>query len=118
MALQPAYQYIAVPLRLVDADTIEVRVDLGFRAFIVTPVRLLGVNAPERDTPEGQRAIEWARAWLDRTNAWSQGLLIRSAKPGQYGDKFGRWLAIVHDAQNHCLNDDMVVAGHAVRIKG
>lgn len=114
----PAYEYLATALRLIDGDTFEVRVDLGFRAFIQTPLRLLGVNAPEKNTPQGQLAKEWTQGWLDLNEAWTRGLWIKSAHPGVYGDKYGRWLAVVRSmSMVSCLNDDILKAGHAVVLK-
>ena len=44
------YQYSATVNRVIDGDTIEVTVDLGFSLSWVTPVRLFGINAPEMNS--------------------------------------------------------------------
>ncbi len=41
------YRYIAELIRVVDGDTIDVRVDLGFQITQVIRVRLKGINTPE-----------------------------------------------------------------------
>lgn len=116
MSVQPAYEYAAYPVRVIDGDTIEVRVDLGFRCSVTTPLRLLGVNAPEKSTAPGKVAMQWTSDWLLDHGALQKGLWIVSAHPGVYGDKYGRWLARVHDAtQKDCLNEDILTAGHAVK---
>jgi micrococcal nuclease len=116
--LQPVYRYAAQTLRVIDGDTIVVRVDLGFRAHIDTPLRLLGVNAPEHGTPAGDAATAYTTGWLNAafvTAKRGPALVIDSAKPGEYsGDKYGRWLATVWDQHGACLNEDLVSAGHAV----
>ncbi|CAB4195564.1 COG1525 Micrococcal nuclease (thermonuclease) homologs [uncultured Caudovirales phage] len=46
--LNSLYTYRATVLRVVDGDTIDVRLDLGFHIFRECRVRLLGINAPEK----------------------------------------------------------------------
>lgn len=116
--MQPVFQYHAMPQRLVDADTIKVTVDLGFRTYITTPLRLLGINAPEKNTQPGQEAIKWVQGWMGQGRAWDDGLIVSSAHPGDYGDKYGRWLGTVYDLDGRCLNADILKAGHAVVMKG
>jgi micrococcal nuclease len=117
--LRPVYRYRARCLRIIDADTLDVdtldvEVDLGFRTHIRTPLRLLGLNAPERNTEPGRRAIEWVAVWISKTGI-ATNLVIDSARPGDYsGDKYGRWLATVWDEQGRCLNTELLAAGHAV----
>lgn len=112
------WTYQARCLRLIDGDTLHVEVDLGFRSHIRTPVRLLGVNAPELSTPEGQAALTWVAGWMAGAGV-SAALTIQSAHPGDYsGDKYGRWLATVWRSDGACLNDDLLASGHAVPMKG
>lgn len=113
-APRPDYLYVAVPLRVIDGDTIEVAVDLGFKASITTPVRLFGVNAPEKSTASGHIAAQWTQRWLDSHDAWRLGLTIRSVHPGAYGDKYGRWLARVWASSGAELNQELLASGNAV----
>jgi micrococcal nuclease len=116
--LAPVYRYRARCLRIIDADTLDVEVDLGFRVHVRTPLRLLGLNAPERNTDAGRRAFEYVAVWISKTGI-STTLVIDSAKAGDWsGDKYGRWLAVVHDTDGRCLNDDLLAAGHAVPMGG
>ncbi len=91
MALTPAYRYRGFVRRVIDADTFEIVVDLGFRASITIPVRLRGYNAPELSTPEGKAAAAHA----------AQRLMGCSVLVESYKDKqsFARWVADVwtHD---------------------
>lgn len=112
-APQPNWTYRATLVRVVDGDTIVVTVDLGFRASITTPVRLAGVNCPEHGTTAGDAATRYTTRWLAGAD-----LTIVSDKPDRYGDKYGRWLAVVHRADGHVLADDLVTAGHAARWDG
>lgn len=105
----PAYRYSAIVRRIVDADTIDLDVDCGFRAWRMRErFRLAGINAPEMRGPQRQ-AGQAARAWLEAALPIGSAVVIESAKDP---DVFGRWIArIWHDGT--CLNDALVEAGHA-----
>ena len=54
------YEYHAVVDRVVDGDTLDVTIDLGFHTYIKTRVRMEGMNAPEsrtRDLEEKERGL-------------------------------------------------------------
>ncbi len=77
--------YIATVNRVIDGDTYDVTAYLGLGVTYRTKVRLLGVNCPERFTPEGQAATERAKQLLE-------GKQVRLATE-QKVDKYGRLLA-------------------------
>lgn len=54
--------YSAERLRVIDGDTFVLRVDLGFAVSITVPIRLAGLDTPERFTPEGRAARSAAEA--------------------------------------------------------
>lgn len=81
------YHYEALLLRVIDADTIEVDLDIGFSMHLRTKLRLLRVNAVERNTPQGLEAF--ARTIEVLRNA--EDLVVQTKKP----DAFGRQLAEV-----------------------
>ena len=60
------YNYLALAERVVDADTIECRIDLGFNIQYLMHVRLKGVNAPERNTPEGKVMTQQVSEWITK----------------------------------------------------
>lgn len=109
----PTWIYEAALLRVVDGDTLEVAVDLGFRVRMITPVRLNGLNCAEHDTPAGDAATAYNTEWLAKIPV----LVIVAAKPRDFGDKFGRWLATVW-GNDRCLNDDLIASGHAITWNG
>lgn len=109
--MRPSYTYAATVLRVVDGDTIDVEVDLGFRVTTRQRVRLNGVNAPEHNTAEGQTAIRWVHDWLARHTP-SAAVVITSSKPGG-GDKYGRFLAAIATGDGHDLATDLIAAGYA-----
>ncbi len=111
LVVAPTYRYAATVERVIDGDTIVVSVDLGFRLAWSTPVRLYGVNAPEIGTLAGKQSLNYTARWLRE----AARVVIESAHPGRAGDKYGRWLARVFNAETGaCLNDDMLLAAMAV----
>ncbi len=50
------YTYKAVVTNVVDGDTVDVRIDLGFRMYSVQRIRLAGIDTPERGQPGYQEA--------------------------------------------------------------
>lgn len=79
-------------IRVIDGDTFEVKIDLGFHLFIIEKVRLYGVNTPEirtRNQKEKLKGLEAKKFVEDIFNNNSTNLKIKS-----YGkDKYGRILA-------------------------
>jgi micrococcal nuclease len=52
--MKPTYVYAATCAKVIDGDTYDLLVDLGFRVFEKVRVRLRGYNAPEMHHPGGQ----------------------------------------------------------------
>lgn len=107
------YDYSCTVVRIIDADTVILTVDLGFRLSATMPFRLYGVDAPELPTPAGVAARDFAVAWLADTQSWAP-LRVTTYK----ADSFGRWLAEVYAATGEPpephLTGALVAAGHAV----
>lgn len=76
-------------VRVVDGDTVDLDVDLGFHLSAVLRFRLLGVDTPERSDPLFGAAAAFTRAWLI---ARAPRLRVATSK----ADGFGRWLADVY----------------------
>ena len=115
------FVYRVTVVKVVDGDTLDVDIDLGFSMTLVGQrLRLLGVNTPEIKGPTreaGMRAKAFTRAWFDsHTN-----IMIRSRKrePGHAEkDAFGRYLVEVYGdnekGEQSCLNDALLFTGNAV----
>lgn len=104
------YEYEATLIRVIDADTFEFNIDLGFYTHVYEKVRLRGVNAPERFTVDGRAATAFVKGWFfDNPN-----LLLKTYKT-DLTDKYGRWVAdVLTVGLGHNLAEDMLYAGHAV----
>lgn len=75
------FTYTADVVRVVDGDTLRVRVDLGFRTGIRHILRLRGIDTPELSTEEGTRA----KAYVQRVIADSPIVAVRTFGKGRYG---------------------------------
>ena len=105
--------------RVVDGDTIDVTIDLGFDLFKKERVRVAGVDTPEKRTRDleekelGIDATNWLKEKLEGAVAGDDDLIIRTELVGGVG-KYGRllgWLYIGTDELS--LNERMITEGFA-----
>ena len=105
--------------RVVDGDTIDVTIDLGFDLYKKERVRVAGVDTPEKRTRDqeekvlGLDATNWMKDQLESAINGDDELTIRTELDGGVG-KYGRllgWL-YVGDADSS-LNEQMIVEGYA-----
>ena len=105
--------------RVVDGDTIDVTIDLGFELYKKERVRVAGVDTPEkrtRDKEEKELGID-ATNWLkDKHNETIKGdeeLVIRTELKGG-GGKYGRLLGWLYVGDSDIsLNEHMITEGYA-----
>ena len=106
-------------VKVVDGDTIDVLIDLGFDLYKKERVRIAGVDTPEKRTRDleekalGLDATYWMKKHLEATIAGDEELTIRTELKGGTG-KYGRllgWL-YVGDA-TVSLNEQMITEGYA-----
>ena len=84
MSASGLYRYRAHVDRWVDADTVDLLVDLGFAMFAHLRFRLARVNAPERGTDEHPAAL----AIVERLAPAGSQVFVESRR----GDRYGRWI--------------------------
>ncbi len=90
------YTYKAELERVVDGDTIHVKIDLGFGIFHREILRLAKINAAESDTPEGKKATACLKKILESVPF----LIVKTNKT----DIYGRYVADVFLAKKNALN--------------
>jgi len=105
----PDYKYKAKVVRVVDGDTIEVIIDLGFRLTIQEQIRLADIDTPELRPRKGTKAqreqekqkareardyvmMKLADYYYGSFPSTAKDLYIRVYK----GDSFGRWIADIY----------------------
>jgi endonuclease YncB( thermonuclease family) len=81
------HEYEAVVVRVIDGDTLELNVDLGFKTWRIGSFRLAGINAREKSQPGGAEA----KAHLVQLLPAGKKLLISSIKVDKYGDRYDCW---------------------------
>ena len=105
--------------KVLDGDTIDVTIDLGFDLYKKERVRVAGVDTPEKRTRDkeekalGIDATNWLKKKLEDTIAGDEELSIRTELKGGVG-KYGRllgWLYIGDDTIS--LNEQMITEGYA-----
>ena len=105
--------------KVVDGDTIDVTIDLGFDLYKKERVRIAGVDTPEKRTRDleekalGLDATYWMKKQLDDTIKGDEELIIRTELKGGTG-KYGRllgWLYVGDDTVS--LNEQMITEGYA-----
>lgn len=99
------YEYQAKVVRVVDGDTVDVLVDLGFHISIEMKLRLQGINAPELKEEAGKTSRDYLFNRL-----YNKSVTIKTVKDRQ--EKYGRYLAtILLDGQD--INEELVTNGYA-----
>ena len=114
--LNTLYQYkVKEILKVVDGDTVDVIIDLGFDVFLEKRVRMAGVNAPEsrtRNLEEKAKGLK-TKAWLIEKFNTEKQIIIETSLDNQYG-KFGRVLGTFYVGNSlMSVNLEMLVEGLA-----
>ena len=105
--------------RVVDGDTIDVTIDLGFDLTKKERVRVAGVDTPEKRTRDkeekalGIDATNWLKEKLQAAVAGDDDLIIRTELVGGVG-KYGRLLGWLYIGDgNVSINEEMIGEGYA-----
>ena len=110
--------------RVVDGDTIDVTIDLGFDLYKKERVRVAGVDTPEKRTRNleekalGIDATNWLKEKLESAVAGDDDLVIRTELDGGVG-KYGRLLGWLYIGDSDVsLNEQMIKEGYAHEYDG
>ena len=110
------YIYNAKCLRVVDGDTVDAQIDLGFDTHKIIRIRLVGINAPEsrtRDLEEKERGLA-AKARVKQILKDNKNEFILHS---QGVGKYGRCLGEIYIGDSN-LNDQLIQEGHATSYDG
>ena len=110
--------------KVVDGDTIDVTIDLGFDLYKKERVRIAGVDTPEKRTRDleekalGLDATEWMKKNLEGAIDGDDELSIRTELKGGVG-KYGRLLGWLYVGDEEIsLNELMITEGYAWEYDG
>ena len=106
-------------VKVLDGDTIDVLIDLGFDLYKKERVRIAGVDTPEKRTRDleekelGIHATNWMKDKLTETIKGDEELTIRTELKGGVG-KYGRLLGWLYVGDSDLsLNEQMITEGYA-----
>ncbi len=98
------YTYFTKIERVVDGDTVDVFIDLGFKVWRHERIRLVGIDTAEKNTPFGKATKEYL------TNLLAGKIVkLEVFKP----DKYGRYLGKIYINSDISINDQMIQYGIA-----
>jgi micrococcal nuclease len=107
--------YVKSVNKVVDGDTIDVVIDLGFDISFTSRVRLAGIDTPEsrtKDLTEKALGLESKKYLADRIKA-AKNVVIRTEKINS-SEKFGRILGWLYlDGESNSINHEMIEKGYA-----
>ena len=122
------YEYKAIVERVVDGDTIDVIIDLGFKTWKKVRVRMEGINTPEsrtRDLEEKKRGLAAKDRLVEILNYNNNECVLKVSGVG----KFGRAIASIYvdtlspaseksSITSINVNQQLIEEGHAVAYDG
>ena len=110
------YEYFVKEVKnVVDGDTIDVVIDLGFDILFASRVRLAGIDTPEsRTTDKAEKALGIeAKEYLKKQIKDAKSVVIRTEKMDS-SEKYGRILGWVYvNGESESLNNKMIKDGYA-----
>jgi micrococcal nuclease len=110
------YEYFVKEVtKVVDGDTIDVIIDLGFDIMFSSRVRLAGIDTPESRTKDKEEKVLGleSKEYLKKNLKDAKPIVIKTEKMNS-SEKYGRilgWLYINNDTES--INDKMINDGYA-----
>ena len=106
--------------RVVDGDTIDADIDLGFDISLTKRIRLAGIDTPEsrtRNQYEKKLGLQ-AKAWLKERLNFAKDIIIKTELPDST-EKYGRIIGHLYvNGEEVSLNNQMIAEGHAWNYDG
>jgi micrococcal nuclease len=106
--------------RVVDGDTIDADIDLGFDISLTKRIRLAGIDTPEsRTTDKAEKALGLdAKNWLKHRLEEAKDIVIRTELPDST-EKYGRIIGHLYiNGEDASLNNQMITEGYALAYDG
>ena len=118
------YIYRAKLDRVVDGDTIDAMIDVGFNIWVKKRIRYMGVAAWEsrtRDLEEkkmGLAAKARNKELLEKVSAKSGYFRLKSHGVGKYGRVLGEIFIQDSEGKQYNINEQLKIEGHAYVYEG
>jgi micrococcal nuclease len=110
------YEYFVREVKtVVDGDTIDVIIDLGFDILFSSRVRLAGIDTPEsRTTDKNEKVLGLeAKEYLKKQLKDAKSVVIRTEKMNS-SEKYGRILGWIYvNGESESINNKMINDGYA-----
>ena len=120
MDKDPYIYRIKSVLKVVDGDTIDAAIDLGFDISLTKRIRLAGVDTPESrttDLKEKAMGLE-SKEWLKKKLEGAKDIIIKTELPDST-EKYGRIIGhLFINGQETSLNNQMITEGYALAYDG
>ena len=119
------YVYNAKLLRVIDGDTVDALIDLGFDTWVKKRIRLYGIDTPEtrtRDKEEKKKGLEAKARVIEVLERNNNEIILTSLGVGKYGRclgeiKFTKSYIKSNKYHGKSLNTMLVKEGHAKEYK-
>ena len=106
--------------KVIDGDTIDASIDLGFGIYLTRKIRLAGIDTPESRTTDVKEKIMGleSKDWLKHRVENAQCILIKTELPDST-EKYGRIIGhLFINGQETSLNNQMITSGYALAYDG
>ena len=115
------YQYKCKIIKVLDGDTVDIDLDLGFKIILANQrVRMAGVDTPESRTTIAEEKVrgQLSKKKLAEKLPVGSWQIIETQKPDSNDDKFGRILGVFILEDGTRVNDWLIQNNYAVPYKG
>ena len=110
--------------RVIDGDTIDAMIDVGFDIWVKKRIRYKGIDTWEsrtRDLEEkklGLKAKERNKELLEKVSTKPGYFRLKSYGVGKYGRVLGEIFIMDENDSTICINDQLITEGHAYEYEG
>ena len=106
--------------KVIDGDTIDASIDLGFGIYLTRKIRLAGMDTPESrttDLKEKTLGLQ-SKEWIKRRLEFAKDILIKTELPDST-EKYGRIIGHLYiNGEDTSLSTQMIDAGYALLYDG
>jgi micrococcal nuclease len=113
------FEYEAKVKRVVDGDTIDAYIDLGFNVHVDKRIRFMGIDTPEsrtRDLTEKRYGLGAKYRLIEMLEANGNVFVLKSHGTGKFGRVLGELFH--HHEDDYSINQMLIDEGHAVAYFG